>query len=315
MTHRLPAPPWLCSTDEPHISGNTLESRHGMHCFADGASARRSAMPSSHSPDQNHLLAALPAAEFERLAPRLELVPMPLGEMLYQPGRQIRHAYFPTTAVVSLQYATESGASVETAAVGSEGVVGIELFMGGDTIPSSAVVRAAGHAYRLPGGSFKQEFDRAGLMQQLLLRYTRTMITQMIQTAACNRHHSTDRQMCRFLLSALDRAPSNELILTQESIACLLGVRREGITAAAGRLQRAGIISCRRGHITVLERSRLESRACECYAAVRKELSRLLSDVRQCGQPASWQHGVVAGWGPGMMYNARVASLAAFPQA
>jgi CRP-like cAMP-binding protein len=238
-------------------------------------------MPSSHNPTQNHLLAALPAAELARLSPYLELVPMLLGDILYEPGGQMQHAYFPTTAIVSLHYVMESGASAETAGVGNEGVVGISLFMGGDTTPSSAVVQTAGHAYRLPGRLLKQEFLRGGAVQHLLLRYTQALITQMIQTAACNRHHSVEQQLCRWLLLTLDRVPSRELVMTQELIASMLGVRREGITEAAGNLQRAGVIRYRRGHIAVLERPGLEARACECYAVVRKELGRLLADVRQ----------------------------------
>ena len=237
-------------------------------------------MPSPHSPNQNHLLAALPAAEFERLSPHLELVPMPLGEILYEPGGQLQHAYFPTTAIVSLHYVMESGASAETAGVGNEGVVGIALFMGGDTTPSSAVVQTAGHAYRLASRLLKEEFNRAGPMLDLLLRYTQALITQMAQTAACNRHHSVEQQLCRWLLLTLDRAPSRELTMTQELVASMLGVRREGITEAAGNLQRAGFIRYRRGHIAVLDRSGLEARACECYAVVKNEMSRLLSDVR-----------------------------------
>jgi CRP-like cAMP-binding protein len=232
------------------------------------------------SPNQNHLLAALPTAEFERLAAYLELVPMLLGEMLYEPGGQLRHAYFPTTAIVSLHYVMESGASAESAGVGNEGVVGISLFMGGDTTPSSAVVQTAGHAYRLESSLLLREFNRAGLLQNLLLRYTQALITQMTQTAVCNRHHSVEQQLCRWLLSTLDRIPSGELVMTQELIANLLGVRREGITEAAGKLQHAGVIRYRRGHIAVLERDGLETRVCECYAVVRKELGRLLSDVQ-----------------------------------
>ena len=205
---------------------------------------------------------------------------MRLGEILYEPGGQMQHAYFPTTAIVSLHYVMESGASAETAGVGNEGVVGISLFMGGDSTPSSAVVQTAGHAYRLAGRLLKQEFNRAGAMQHLLLRYTQALITQMIQTAACNRHHSVEQQLCRWLLLTLDRLPSQELIMTQELVASMLGVRREGITQAAGNLQQAGLLSYRRGHITVLERSGLEARACECYAVVKKELDRLLSDVQ-----------------------------------
>src|SRR4051812_1570119 len=234
----------------------------------------------SHSSSQNHLLAALPTAEYDRLAPHLELVPLPLGEVLYEPGGQLHHAYFPTTAIVSLHYVAESGASAEIAGVGNEGVVGISLFMGGDTTPSSAVVQTAGHAYRLERRLLKQEFDRAGVMQRLLLRYTQALITQMSQTAVCNRHHAVEQQLCRLLLVTLDRNPSGGLVMTQELIANMLGVRREGITEVAGRLQHAGFIRYRRGHIAVLDRSGLETRACECYAVVKKELSRLLSDVR-----------------------------------
>jgi CRP-like cAMP-binding protein len=237
-------------------------------------------MSSPHNPSQNHLLAALPAEEFGRLAARLELVSMPLGEVLYEPGGQLQHAHFPTTAIVSLHYVTESGASAEIAGVGNEGVVGISLFMGGNTTPSAAVVQTAGHAYRLERRLLMQEFNRAGLMQRLLLRYTQALITQMFQTAACNRHHSVEQQLCRWLLVTLDRVPSGQLVMTQELVASMLGVRREGITEAAGKLQHAGFIRYRRGHISVLERSGLETRACECYAVVRKELSRLLSDVR-----------------------------------
>src|SRR5438105_7833060 len=237
-------------------------------------------MSSPHSPNQNHLLAALPTAEFERLAPHLELVPMPLGEFLYGPGTQLQHAYFPTTAIVSLHYVMESGASTESAGVGNEGVVGISLFMGGDTTPSSAVVQTAGHGYRLESRLLKQEFDRAGLMQRLLLRYTQALITQMAQTAACNRHHSVDQQLCRWLLLSLDRLSSNELSMTQELIANMLGVRREGVTEAAGKLQDAGLISYRRGRITVLDRPGVEARSCECYQVVKSEFDRLLPYVR-----------------------------------
>jgi CRP-like cAMP-binding protein len=238
-------------------------------------------MLSPHSPNQNHLLAALPTAEFERLVAHLELVPMPLGELLYEPGGQLQYAYFPTTAIVSLHYVMESGASAETAGVGNEGVVGISLFMGGGTTPSSAVVQTAGHAYRLESRLLTKEFNRAGLMQRMLLRYTQALMTQMTQTAACYRHHSIEQQLCRWLLLTLDRLPSNdELIMTHELVASMLGVRREGISEAAGKLQQAGCIRYRRGHITVLERSGLETRVCECYTVVKRELSRLLSDVR-----------------------------------
>jgi CRP-like cAMP-binding protein len=233
-----------------------------------------------HSPNQNHLLSALPTAEFQLFSANLELVHMPLGDVLYEPGGQLQHAYFPTSSVISLYYVTESGASAETAGVGNEGVVGISLFMGGDTTSSSAVVQTAGHAYRLERRLLKREFDRAGLMKRLLLRYTQALITQTMQTAACNRHHSVEQQLSRWLLLTLDRGPERELVMTQELVASMLGVRREGITEAAGKLQSAGFIRYRRGHISVLERSGLETRACECYGVVKKELSRLLSDVR-----------------------------------
>jgi CRP-like cAMP-binding protein len=242
--------------------------------------SRRAAIAPAHSSSQNHLLAALPAAEFERLASHLELVPLLLGDVLYEPGEQMQHAYFPTTSIVSLHYVMESGASAESAGVGNEGVVGISLFMGGNTTPSSAVVQTAGHAYRLAGRLLKQEFHRGGLMQGLLLRYTQALITQMFQTAACNRHHSVEQQLCRWLLLTLDRMTGHDLVMTQELVASMLGVRREGITQAAGKLQEAGFIRYRRGHIAVLERAGLEAHACECYAVVKKELGRLLSDVR-----------------------------------
>jgi CRP-like cAMP-binding protein len=237
-------------------------------------------MSPTHSPNQNHLLAALPTAEFERVVARLELVPLSLGEVLYEPGSQLQHAYFPTTAIASLHYVIESGASTEVAGVGHEGVVGVSIFLGGDTTPSSAVVQTAGHAYRLERRLLKQEFDRGGPMLNLLLRYTQALITQMSQTAVCNRHHRVEQQLCRWLLATLDRVPSGQLVMTQELVASILGVRREGITEAAGQLQEAGVIRYRRGHISVLERSGLETRACECYAVVKKEVGRLLSDVQ-----------------------------------
>lgn len=210
---------------------------------------------------------------------------MPLGQMLYEPGMQLQHAYFPTTCIVSLHYVMESGASAESAGVGNEGVVGISLFMGGDTTSSSAMVQTAGHAYRLERRLLKKEFDRAGgrrtgVFHHLLLRYTQALLTQMAQTAVCNRHHSLEQQLCRWLLLTLDRLPTNELVMTQELVAGMLGVRREGITEAAGNLQRAGFINYRRGHITVINRTGLETRVCECYAVVKKEMNRLLSDVQ-----------------------------------
>lgn len=232
-------------------------------------------MLTPHSPKQNQLLAALPAADFERLQGQLQWVSMPLGEILYEADEQLTHAYFPTTAIVSLHYVTESGASAEIAGVGHEGVVGVSLFMGGNTTPSAAVVQTAGHGYRLERRVLEQEFQRAGVMQQLLLRYTQALMTQMAQTAVCNRHHSVEQQLCRWLLATLDRVPSGQLVMTQELIASMLGVRREGVTAVAGELQRAGFISYRRGHIAVLQRQGLETRVCECYAVVKQELSRL----------------------------------------
>ena len=238
-------------------------------------------MPAPQSPNQNHLLAALPTAEFERLAPHLEPVEMLLGDVLYESGGLLQHVYFPTTAILSLHYVMENGSSSEIAGVGNEGVLGISLFMGGHTTPSRAVVQTGGQGYRLKAQLMLQEFKRAGLMQQLMLRYTQALITQMSQTAACNRHHSLVQQLCRWLLLTLDRMPTNELIMTQELVASMLGVRREGVTEAAGKLQQAGVISYRRGHITVRDRSGLESQVCECYQVVKKEFSRLLPDVLQ----------------------------------
>lgn len=242
-------------------------------------------MPAPHTPTQNYLLAALPADIFERIAPHLELTSMPLGEVLCESGGQLQHVYFPTTAIVSLQYTMENGASAEIAGVGNEGVLGISLFMGGNTTPSRATVQTAGYGYKLKGRFLMEEFQRsggrrAGALQHLLLRYTQALITQMSQTAVCNRHHSVEQQLCRWLLLTLDRLPSNELTMTQELIASMLGVRREGITEAAGNLQRMGLISYRRGHITVLDRSGLESHACECYGVVKKEIDRLLCQIR-----------------------------------
>ena len=233
------------------------------------------------NPKHNQLLAALPAAELERLAPRLEAATLPLGQMLYEPGGQLEHAYFPLSAIVSLHYVTASGACASVASVGNEGVVGVSLFMGGDTTSSSAVVQTAGEAFRLERRALKQEFDRHGPLQRLLLRYTQALMAQMTQTAVCNRHHSVEQQLCRWLLATLDRIPSGQIVMTQELVAGMLGVRREGITAAAGRLQDAGFIRSRRGHIAVLERSGLETRVCECYAVVKNEFRRLLSEVRQ----------------------------------
>jgi CRP-like cAMP-binding protein len=232
-----------------------------------------------HDPTQNHLLAALPASEFERIAPHLELVPLKLGEVLYESGGQLKHVYFPTNSIVSLLYVMLDGASAEIAVVGNEGILGISLFMGGETTPSRAVVQSEGVGYRLPAQLLKQEFNRAGPMMHLLLRYTQALITQMSQTAVCNRHHSVDQQLCRWLLLSLDRLTSDELKMTQELIANMLGVRREGVTDAAGKLRDAGIIEYSRGHIKVLDRSKLEQQVCECYAVVKLEFDRLLSDI------------------------------------
>ena len=233
-------------------------------------------MSTAHDPRQNHLLAALPAADFERLQPQLKVVPLALGEALYEPGIGLRYVYFPTNSIVSLLYVMADGASAEIAVVGNEGVIGVSLFMGGETTPSRAVVQSAGHAYRLSGQVLKEEFTRAGAMQHLLLRYTQALLTQMAQTAVCNRHHSLDQQLCRWLLLSLDRLASNELVMTQELIANMLGVRREGVTEAAGNLQHAGLIHYSRGRITVLDRVGLEARTCECYAVVKTECDRLL---------------------------------------
>jgi CRP-like cAMP-binding protein len=229
-----------------------------------------------HDPRQNHLLAALSAAEAERIFPNLQPVSMPLGKVLYESGDTLRHVYFPTDCIVSLLYVMEDGASAEISVVGNEGLVGIALFMGGETTPSRAIVQSAGNAYRLVGQRLKDEFYRSGAMQLLLLRYTQALITQMAQTAVCNRHHSVDQQLCRWLLLSLDRLASNQLTMTQELIANMLGVRREGVTEAAGKLQKAGVISYSRGEITVLDRPRLEEMCCECYAVVKKESDRLL---------------------------------------
>jgi len=233
-------------------------------------------MSSTHSSKQNHILAALPAEDYARLLPDLELVPVPLGWAVHESGGQMGFVYFPTTSIVSLLYVMEDGASAEIAIVGNEGLVGIALFMGGETTPSRAVVQSAGHAYRLKSAVLKNEFERGGALQHLLLRYTQAMITQMAQTAVCNRHHSLEQQLCRWLLLSLDRLSSNVLIMTQELIANMLGVRREGVTEAAGTLQADGLIHYSRGKITVLDRPKLEQRVCECYAVVKKEFDRLL---------------------------------------
>ncbi|HEU5294327.1 MAG TPA: Crp/Fnr family transcriptional regulator [Burkholderiaceae bacterium] len=229
-------------------------------------------------PKKNHLLAALPPAHLQRWLPQLEPVAMPLGHVLYESGRTLSHVYFPTTAIVSLLYVMENGASAEIAVVGHEGIVGISLFMGGESTPSRAVVQSAGQGLRLKAHLIKQEFEQAGPAMHLLLRYTQALITQMAQTAVCNRHHSLDQQLCRWLLLSLDRLQGSELVMTQELIANMLGVRREGVTEGALKLQKLGLIRYSRGHITVLDRPGLERRTCECYAVVKKEYDRLLPD-------------------------------------
>lgn len=236
-------------------------------------------MTTAHCFSKNHLLANLTTEELDKFSEHLEPVVLKLGDMLYEPGEQMEFAYFPTTSIISLHYVTENGSSAESAGVGNEGIVGVSLFMGGNTTPSSAVVQTAGHAWRLERSILLREFNRAGLMQRLLLRYTQALITQIMQTTSCNRHHSIEQQLCRWLLLTIDRIPSQELVMTQELIASMLGVRREGITEAARKLQDLGLISYRRGHITVLDRNGLEKQSCECYSVVKKELARLLSDL------------------------------------
>ena len=233
-------------------------------------------MAKSPEPLDNRLLAALPEAERQRWWPRLERVEMPLGQVLYESGRTLSHVYFPTNAIVSLLYVMENGASAEIAVVGNEGIVGISLFMGGESTPSRAVVQSAGQGFRLEAQVMKDEFNRAGPVLHLLLRYTQALITQMAQTAVCNRHHSLDQQLCRWLLLSLDRLQGSELVMTQELIANMLGVRREGVTEGALKLQQAGLIRYARGHISVLDRQGLEKRTCECYAVVKTEYDRLL---------------------------------------
>jgi CRP-like cAMP-binding protein len=233
-------------------------------------------MSDTPTPLQNHLLAALPADVQGRLFPHLELLPLLLGKVLYESGDTLRHVYFPTDSIVSLLYVMENGGSAEISVVGNEGLVGIALFMGGESTPSRAIVQSAGTAYRMAGQLLKDEFNRHGDMLHLMLRYTQSLITQMSQTAVCNRHHTVDQQLCRWLLLSLDRLPSNRLTMTQELIANMLGVRREGVTDAAGKLQKLGVIKYFRGHITVLNRPKLEKLSCECYAVVKKETDRLL---------------------------------------
>ena len=240
-------------------------------------------MSFAHDPRQNYLLAALPSDDrAAALFPQLERVQMPLGMMIYESGRPIQHAYFPTTSIVSLLYETEAGGSAEIAVIGNEGVVGITLFLGGGGVTSSqAVVQSAGYGYRLPGQALMNEFVHDAPFQRLLLQYTQALITQMAQTAVCNRHHTLNQQFCRWLLLSLDRLPSNRLVMTQQLIANMLGVRRESVSVVAGQLHKEGLIDYTRGHITVLDRAGLEERACECYAVVKAETDRLLSDIAQ----------------------------------
>jgi CRP-like cAMP-binding protein len=233
-------------------------------------------MPAPRYPQQNRLLAALSPPERERIYPHLQPVPLPLGKVLYESGDVMQQVYFPTDSIISLLYVLADGASAEISVVGNDGLIGIALFMGGETTPSRAVVQSAGFSYKLNGELLKEEFHRSGGMQLLLLRYTQALITQMAQTAVCNRHHSVDQQLCRWLLLSLDRLTSNKLTMTQELIANMLGVRREGVTDAAGKLQKLGVIQYARGRITVLDRPKLERLCCECYAVVKKETDRLL---------------------------------------
>jgi CRP-like cAMP-binding protein len=233
-------------------------------------------MPQSPKSKINYLLSSLPADVYARLVPNLELVALPLGKVLYESGDTLRHVYFPVDCIVSLLYVMEDGASAEISVVGKEGIIGIALFMGGDSTPSRAIIQSGGYAYRLLAQKFKDEFNRHSEMLMLLLRYTQSLITQMAQTAVCNRHHSIDQQLCRWLLLSLDRLPTNRLAMTQELIANMLGVRREGVTEAAGKLQKMGVIEYSRGQITVLDRTQLEELSCECYAVVKKETDRLM---------------------------------------
>jgi len=231
---------------------------------------------SSSGPRANHLLAVMPDPEWQRVGPQLEAVDLPLGQVLYESGSKMSHVYFPVDAIISLLYVMEDGASAEIAVVGNEGLVGIALFMGGESTPSRAVVQSAGRGYRLRAAAIKQEFDRSGPVMHLLLRYTQALITQMAQTAVCNRHHTLDQQLCRWLLLSLDRLSGDELVMTQELIANMLGVRREGVTEAALKLQKLGIIRYKRGHISVIDRGALQGRVCECYGVVKAEYDRLL---------------------------------------
>ena len=277
----------LCTYNEraqdSDIANRTKPRSRGGSMKRVNISARQPTVPRP-PPTENRLLAALPDAEYQRLAPHLESIELPLGMALYESGTQLTHVYFQTDGIVSLLYVMEDGSSAEIAVTGKEGVLGISLFMGGDHTTSRAVVQSAGHAYRLRANVMMQEFERGGYLQHLLLRFTQALITQMAQTAVCNRHHTIDQQLCRWLLLSLDRLPDNQVNMTQELIANMLGVRREGVTAAASQLQSAGVISYKRGRITVLDRSVLENRVCECYAVVKRETDRLLTK-RDAPQP------------------------------
>jgi CRP-like cAMP-binding protein len=256
--------------DAPH------KARKGLDYGNASCASETRAMRGTSHPQQNHILDALPQPERDRLFPHLKLVALPLGEVLYESGDTLRHIYFPTDSIISLLYVLEDGASAEIAVVGNEGAIGVALFMGGETTTNRAIVQSAGFAYRLTGARLKEEFGRHGELLHILLRYTQALITQMAQTAVCNRHHTVDQQLCRWLLLSLDRLSSAELTMTQELIANMLGVRREGVTEAAGKLQKLGVITYQRGHITVLDRPRLEQLCCECYAVVKQETDRLL---------------------------------------
>ena len=247
-------------------------------------------MAETSHPQQNHILNALPQPERERLFPHLKLVTLPLGRVLYESGDTLRHIYFPINSIVSLLYVLKDGASAEIAVVGNDGAIGVALFMGGETTTNRAIVQSGGSAYRLRGGRLKEEFGRHGETLHILLRYTQALLTQMAQTAVCNRHHTVDQQLCRWLLLSLDRLSSDELTMTQELIAGMLGVRREGVTEAAGKLQKLGVITYRRGHIRVLDRPRLEQLCCECYAVVKKETDRLLAVITPRGERPPGDH-------------------------